>query len=67
MFLSALGVLKDHKPYKLLQWAVLGSILMCALRFFNTAETDLIGDDSNYPLRQWNSALSSVLRDCLSY
>ena len=40
---------------------------MCALHFFNTAETDLVGDDSNYPLRQWNSALSPVLRDCLSF
>lgn len=35
-------------------------------KFFNTAETHLVGHDSEHPHRPYSSALSHVLRNCLS-
>jgi hypothetical protein len=66
MFSAFLGALKDNQPYKLLQWTVSGMILMCAPKYLNSAETHLVGHDSEHPHRPYSSALSHMLRNCLS-
>lgn len=66
MFSEVLGVLKRPPTVQITAMDSFRNDSKVCPEFFNTAETHLVGDDSDHPHRPYSSALSHVLLNCLS-